>query len=80
MNALFKIERLRKMVNTFNDIEKDFLNQLKDNECVIKIYLVNGICLEGRLVGFDKTILKIESMNRMQCIYKRNITSIYQKG
>lgn len=83
MNALFKKESLREMINTFTDnsyVEKDFLNQLKDNECTVRIYLVNGICLEGKLVGFDRAILKIESMGRTQAIYKRNVTSIYQKG
>lgn len=56
--------------------EYEFLENLKDNEDIVKIYFVNGICLEGKIISHDDNVIVIESKISTQYIYKSNITSI----
>ena len=39
------------------------------------IYLLNGIRLQGRVVGFDQYVVSIRDRN-VQMVYKRNISTI----
>ena len=56
--------------------EHDFIEKLKNEEDIVKIYFVNGICLEGKIISHDENVIIIESKIAIQCIYKTNVTSM----
>ncbi len=59
-----------------NNIENNFLGQIKERKELIKIYLVNGPCLHGSIVDFDKHVIKLTHTNGSLIIYKTAIASI----
>lgn len=61
------------------DFEDDFLNTLKNNEEKIKVYVVNGVCLEGIILSHNKNSVSIYGKLGKQIIYKTNIISISKK-
>lgn len=61
------------------DYENDFLDTLKDSEEKIKVYVVNGVCLEGTLLSYNSKSISIFGKLGTQIIYKSSIISISKK-
>lgn len=58
------------------NIQDDFLNRLRRERTAVAIYLVNGVKLTGRIKGFDKYSLMLESDAHEQLLFKHAIATV----
>ena len=59
------------------NLQDAFLSQVKKENSMVVIYLVNGFQLKGTVKGFDNFTIFIEnSENKVQMIYKHSVTTI----
>jgi len=59
-----------------NNIQDQFLNNLRKDRSVVNIYLVGGIKLTGKIKGFDKYALVLDANNQEQLIFKHAISTV----
>jgi len=52
------------------------LKQAKDAEKSVKIYLVNGMQLAGKITSFDRFVIVLEVKGKQNMIYKHAISTI----
>lgn len=65
------------MVDDCQTMQEVFLNEVKNNEESLSIYLINGIKLQGHLVDFDRYCIKLKNANGVeQMIYKSAISTL----
>ncbi len=58
------------------NLQDVFLNQVRKENVLITIYLVNGFQLRGIVKGFDNYTIVLESEGKQQLIYKHAISTI----
>lgn len=58
------------------NLQDVFLNQVRKENVLITIYLVNGFQLRGMVKGFDNYTIVLESEGKQQLIYKHAISTI----
>lgn len=58
------------------NIQDDFLNQLRRERTLVAIYLVSGVKLAGRIKSFDRYSLVLEADGQEQLIFKHAIATV----
>ena len=58
------------------NLQDIFLNQVRKENILITIYLINGFQLRGTVKGFDNYTIVLESDGKQQLIYKHAISTI----
>lgn len=64
-----------KMKGNIN-LQDIFLNQVRKENILITIYLINGFQLKGTVKGFDNYTIVLESDGKQQLIYKHAVSTI----
>ncbi len=63
-------------VQTSQNVQDGFLNNLRRDRVNVTIYLMGGVKLTGKIRSFDKFSLVLESGNLEQLIFKHAISTI----
>lgn len=63
------------MKNNIN-LQDVFLNQVRKENTMITIFLVNGFQLKGTVKGFDNYTIVLDSDGKQQLIYKHAVSTI----
>lgn len=58
------------------NIQDDFLNNLRKNKVSVTVFLVNGVKLQGLITWFDSFSLLLRRDGHTQLIYKHAISTI----
>ena len=66
----------RKTVDKLQNIQDGFLNSLRKEKAVVTIYLVSGVKLIGRIRGFDRYSVILDSNGLEQLIFKHAISTV----
>jgi RNA chaperone Hfq len=68
-------------VSSNETYEYEYLQDLKDSNQIVNIYLVNSIKLEGHIVELSHNVifLKNSILNNLQMIYKHGILTVCPK-
>lgn len=60
------------------DLQDSFLNEVKNSEEVVTVFLVNGFQMKGVVTNFDKYVVELVIDEKSHIIYKHAI-STFQK-
>ena len=63
------------MKNIIN-LQDIFLNQVRKENTIITIHLINGFQIKGIVKGFDSYTIVLESDNKQHLIYKHAVSTI----
>ncbi|MDD3627064.1 MAG: RNA chaperone Hfq [bacterium] len=58
------------------NLQDNFLNKVRKDESVIKIILVGGDAVKGKIIGFDSFVIILDSGESDVMIYKHSIAAI----
>ncbi len=58
------------------NIQEVFLNFARKNKTQITMFLVNGIKLQGAIIGFDNFSIVLRRESHVQVVYKHAISTI----
>lgn len=58
------------------NVQDDFLNDIKKNKVSVTVFLVNGVKLQGLITWFDNFSLLLRRDGHTQLIYKHAISTI----
>ncbi len=58
------------------NVQDDFLNDIKKNKVSVTVFLVNGVKLQGLITWFDSFSLLLRRDGHTQLIYKHAISTI----
>ncbi len=58
------------------NLQDSFLNQARRDKLVVTIYLLSGVKLTGKIKGFDKYSVILDSGNQEQLIFKHAISTV----
>ncbi len=58
------------------NVQEDFLNDLKKNKISVTVFLINGVKLQGIITWFDDNSLLLRRDGHTQLIYKHAISTI----
>ena len=58
------------------NLQDQFLNQLRRERAVVTMFLMNGFQLHGIVRGFDGFTVVLDSDGRQQLIYKHAISTV----
>lgn len=58
------------------NVQEDFLNDLRKNKISVTVFLVNGVKLQGIITWFDETSLLLRRDGHTQLIYKHAVSTI----
>ena len=58
------------------DVQSDFLNDLRKNKVSVTVFLVNGVKLQGIITWFDNFSLLLRRDGHTQLIYKHAVSTI----
>ena len=64
------------MEKTVQNIQDNFLNQVRKERTPVTIFLMGGTKLSGKIRSFDKYALILEANNQEQLIFKHAISSV----
>lgn len=64
------------MSQEVQDVQSDFLNDLKKNKVSVTVFLVNGVKLQGIITWFDNFSLLLRRDGHTQLIYKHAVSTI----
>ncbi len=53
-----------------------FLNQIRKEGKLLRVYLVNGVHFEGKIVGFDNFVILLETDGKQELVYKHAISTL----
>ncbi len=67
------------MANKSQNLQDNFLNQLRKEKVTVVVYLTNGVRLKGVIKGFDNFVVLLKEAN-LQMIYKHAISTIIPEG
>lgn len=67
---------MEKAVNGIQNIQDEFLHSLKKDRQIATIYLMNGYKLSGKIKGFDKFTVVLDSNGQDIMIFKHAISTI----
>ncbi|MBI5205287.1 MAG: RNA chaperone Hfq [Nitrospirae bacterium] len=57
------------------NLQDNYLNQLRKDKIPVVIYLINGVRLKGMIKGFDSFVILLKETSQ-QMIYKHAISTI----
>lgn len=66
----------KKMSQDTQDVQSDFLNDLRKNKVSVTVFLVNGVKLQGIITWFDNFSLLLRRDGHTQLIYKHAVSTI----
>ncbi|MBR2033059.1 MAG: RNA chaperone Hfq [Alphaproteobacteria bacterium] len=58
------------------NVQNDFLGNIKDNKVSVTVFLVNGVKLQGIVTWFDESSLLLRRDGHTQLIYKHAVSTI----
>lgn len=58
------------------NLQDSFLNQARREKIVVTIYLLSGVKLTGKIKGFDKYSVILDSGSQEQLIFKHAISTV----
>lgn len=58
------------------EVQKDFLTDIKSNEVAVTVFLINGVKLQGVITGFDESSILLRRDGHTQLIYKHAVSTI----
>lgn len=58
------------------NVQDDFLNNIRQNKVSVTVFLVNGVKLQGLITWFDSFSLLLRRDGHTQLIYKHAISTI----
>lgn len=58
------------------NVQEDFLNELKKNKVSVTVFLINGVKLQGIITWFDENSLLLRRDGHTQLIYKHAVSTI----
>ena len=58
------------------NIQNTFLEELKNKEISVTVFLVNGVKLQGIITGYDDNAVLLRRDGFTQLIYKHSISTI----
>ena len=58
------------------NVQEDFLNDLKKNKVSVTVFLINGVKLQGIITRFDENSLLLRRDGHTQLIYKHAVSTI----
>lgn len=58
-----------------NNLQDNYLNQLRKDKTPVVVYLTNGVRLKGTLKGFDSFVILLKDAAQ-QLIYKHAVSTI----
>ena len=58
------------------NVQDDFLNNIRQNKISVTVFLVNGLKLQGLITWFDSFSLLLRRDGHTQLIYKHAISTI----
>lgn len=64
------------MEKAVQNLQDNFLNQARRDRMVVTIYLLSGVKLTGKIKGFDKYSVILDSGNQEQLIFKHAISTV----
>lgn len=70
------MENAAQNLQNSQNVQDSFLNTLRRDHINVTIYLMGGVKLTGKIKGFDKFSLVLESGNLEQLIFKHAISTI----
>ena len=57
------------------NLQETFLNQLRKNNILVTVFLLNGFQLKGIIKSYDNFTLLLETEGKQQLIYKHAIST-----
>jgi host factor-I protein len=69
-------EKRENMEKQPQNIQDGFLNTARKEKFVVTLYLLSGVKLVGRIRGFDKYSLILESTGQEQLVFKHAIATV----
>lgn len=70
------IRKDKKMSQELQDVQSDFLNDIRKNKVSVTVFLVNGVKLQGIITWFDNFSLLLRRDGHTQLIYKHAVSTI----
>ena len=64
------------MEKNSQNLQDNFLNNLRKERTSVTIFLVGGVKLTGKIKGFDKYALVLETNNQEQLVFKHAISTV----
>ncbi len=64
------------MLQELQDVQSDFLNDIRKNKVSVTVFLVNGVKLQGIITWFDNFSLLLRRDGHTQLIYKHAVSTI----
>ena len=64
------------MSQEIQDVQSDFLNDIRKNKISVTVFLVNGVKLQGIITWFDNFSLLLRRDGHTQLIYKHAVSTI----
>lgn len=58
------------------NVQDDFLNDIKKNKVSVTVFLINGVKLQGLITWFDSFSLLLRRDGHTQLIYKHAVSTI----
>jgi host factor-I protein len=58
-----------------NNLQDNYLNQLRKDKTPVVVYLTNGVRLKGAIKGFDNFVIVLKEASQ-QLIYKHAVSTI----
>jgi len=58
-----------------NNLQDNFLNQIRKDKTPVVVYLANGVRLKGTIKGFDSFVIVLKETTQ-QLIYKHAVSTI----
>ena len=58
------------------NVQEDFLNDLKKNKVSVTVFLINGVKLQGIITWFDENSLLLRRDGHTQLIYKHAVSTV----
>lgn len=64
------------MSQELQDVQSDFLNDIRKNKVSVTVFLVNGVKLQGIITWYDNFSLLLRRDGHTQLIYKHAVSTI----
>ena len=62
------------------NLQDNFLNKARKEEMAVKLMLISGDSIKGKIIGFDNFVIIIKSAKKDVVIYKHAIAGIFPEG
>lgn len=59
-----------------NNVQSDFLNDIKNEKVSVTVFLINGVKLQGIITQHDENSLLLRRDGHTQLVYKNAISTI----